>query len=65
MMETAADRVRHDPLAPQQVDHVIVRSKGKVLGRDGNPINGSIMDDPVNAHIPLSEWLQWKEWNKK
>ncbi|WP_373700934.1 RHS repeat domain-containing protein, partial [Neisseria dentiae] len=47
----------------QQVDHVIVRSNGKVIGRDGNPISGSIKDDPQNAHIPLREYKKWKQWN--
>jgi len=48
----------------QQVDHVIVRDKGVVIGRDGNPINGSIKQDPTNAHIPLSEYVNWSSWNK-
>lgn len=47
----------------QQEDHVIVRDNGKVIGRDGQPIRGAIEDDPVNAHIPLKEWKQWKSWN--
>jgi hypothetical protein len=46
----------------QQVDHVIVRRNGVVVGRDGRPISGSIKDNPVEAHIPLSEWLTWSEW---
>jgi RHS repeat-associated protein len=48
----------------QQVDHVIVRNGGQVIGRDGQPIGGSIKQDPTNAHIPLSEWLKWSKWNK-
>jgi hypothetical protein len=36
------------------VNHVIVRSNGVVLGRDGEPIDGSIQNDPENAHIPLT-----------
>ncbi|MDR5758468.1 RHS repeat-associated core domain-containing protein, partial [Caballeronia sp. LZ035] len=51
------------PLPAQQVDHVIVRSNGRVIGRDGNPIAGSIKNDPVNAHIPLSDYKKWKTWN--
>ena len=47
----------------QQVDHVIVRSNGKVIGRDGHPISGSIKNDPQNAHIPLREYKKWKKWN--
>jgi hypothetical protein len=48
----------------QQQDHVIVRSGGKVLGADGTPIEVKIKNDPDNAHIPLKDWLQWREWNK-
>lgn len=47
----------------QQKDHVQVVSRGKVIGRDGKPIKGSIKEDPENAHIPLEEWLNWKNWN--
>ncbi|MEV0700015.1 putative T7SS-secreted protein [Saccharopolyspora sp. NPDC050389] len=47
----------------QQVDHVIVREHGKVIGRDGEPISGSVKQNPEEAHIPLSEWKQWKSWN--
>ena len=46
----------------QQVDHVVVRNNGRVLGPDGKPIPGSIKNHP-EAHIPLSEWLKWKKWN--
>ena len=48
----------------QRVDHVVINSNGKIIGRDGNPISGSIKSDPVNAHIPLSEYLKWGSWNK-
>lgn len=47
----------------QQTDHVIVRSEGKVIGRDGKPINGSIKDNYDKAHIPLSEYKDWIQWN--
>ena len=47
----------------QQVDHVIVRSGGKVIGPDGNPIPGRI-DDNWEAHIPLDDWLGWTTWDK-
>ncbi|WP_180296634.1 VENN motif pre-toxin domain-containing protein, partial [Snodgrassella alvi] len=47
----------------QQVDHVIVRYNGKVIGRDGKPINGSIADNAEKAHVPLSEYKKWKKWN--
>jgi hypothetical protein len=46
----------------QQVDHAVVRYKGQVIGRDGTPIQGSIKQNPVDAHIPLSEYIKWKTW---
>ena len=46
----------------QQVDHVVVNYKGKVIGRDGKPIQGSIADNPKQSHIPLSEWQNWQNW---
>lgn len=46
----------------QQVDHVIVRSGGRILGPDGKPIVGSLKQNP-DAHIPLSDWLNWTSWN--
>ncbi len=48
----------------QQVDHVVVNSGGKVIGRDGKPISGSIKQNAYEAHIPLTDWLKWKEWNR-
>jgi hypothetical protein len=52
-----------NPQATQQVDHVIVRRNGQVIGRNGQPISGSIADNAVEAHIPLSEWLTWRTWD--
>lgn len=46
----------------QQVDHVVVRREGQVIGRNGQPIEGSIRSNPTDAHIPLDEWLQWRTW---
>jgi hypothetical protein len=46
----------------QQVDHVVVRSDGRVIGRDGQPIQGSIRDNPEAAHIPVSEYRKWETW---
>lgn len=34
---------------------------GKVLGPNGQPIDGRISDNP-QAHIPLNEWLTWSSW---
>jgi hypothetical protein len=55
-----------DPALPnpsQRVDHVVVRSEGKILGPDGNPIPGPLKDHP-EAHIPLDVWKTWKTWNR-
>ncbi|MET8957506.1 hypothetical protein ACWEO4_42590 [Streptomyces sp. NPDC004393] len=48
----------------QQVDHVVINSGGKIIGRDGKPIVGSIKNHAEEAHIPLEEWLRWQEWDK-
>jgi hypothetical protein len=54
--------VPNSPWPSQQVDHVVVRSGGSVLGPDGQPIVGSIASNP-QSHIPLTDWLNWSEWN--
>ena len=46
----------------QQVDHVLIRKAGQVIGKNGQPIAGSIKNSPTEAHIPLDEWLQWQTW---
>ena len=46
--------------AAQRVDHVVVRSNGRIIGRDGKPVQGSIKQNYNNAHIPLSEYMGWK-----
>ena len=59
------DRGNPDSSYPsQREDHVIVNSRGNVIGLDGQPIDGSIDEDAVNAHIPLQDWLKWSSWNK-
>lgn len=50
------------PQLSQQVDHVVVRSGGKVIGPDGKPIVGSLSENP-QAHIPLTDWMSWSSWN--
>jgi RHS repeat-associated protein len=50
------------PLPSQQSDHVVVRNGGRIIGPDGKPIVGSLSENP-QAHIPLSEWLNWTNWN--
>jgi hypothetical protein len=49
----------------QQVDHVVVRSNGKVVGSDGSPISGSVKQSPEKAHIPLIDYIKWKKWNSR
>ncbi|GAA2127201.1 WXG100-like domain-containing protein [Actinomadura napierensis] len=51
-----------NPQPAQRVDHVVVRVGGKVIGRDGQPLEGSIKQNWEQAHIPLSEWLKWGSW---
>ncbi len=48
----------------QRVDHVIVRHRGRVIGRDGEPISGKIDQNAEAAHIPLSEYRTWTSWFK-
>lgn len=50
------------PFPSQRVDHVIVRKGGRILGPDGKPIVGSLKQNP-DAHIPLSDWLNWTSWD--
>ncbi len=49
----------------QQVDHVIINSGGRIVGRGGQllPAGARIQDYPVEAHVPLSEWQAWRSWN--
>ena len=50
-------------LPSQQVDHVVVRRNGQVIGRDGNPIRGTIKQNASQSHIPLSEYKNWNSWD--
>jgi len=54
---------KNNSLPSQQVDHAIVRKNGQVIGRDGKPIQGSIKNNGEQAHIPLSEYQNWKNWD--
>jgi len=57
------DRGQPDSSWPsQRNDHVIINKDGKVIGRDGRPLNAAIDKDPENAHIPLDEWMKWGSW---
>lgn len=51
------------PLSNQQVDHVIVRKNGQIIGRDGKPIQGSIKQNATQAHITLKEYQGWRNWS--
>jgi RHS repeat-associated protein len=65
----SANRVRVDfgdpgsQFSSQQVDHVVVTSNGSTIGRDGRPLKTSNRQDPNNAHIPLSEYMNCSTWN--
>ena len=51
----------------QKVDHVRITYGGQVINRNGSPILDTQVKRPSKteeAHIPLSEWIKWKEWNK-
>jgi RHS repeat-associated protein len=50
-------------LSSQKVDHVVVRRNGKVIGRDGKAIQGSVKNNAEQAHIPLSEYKSWNSWD--
>ena len=62
-MDNGGFRFALPTLRVQQVDHVVVRSGGKIIGRDGLPIAGRISDNYEAAHIPLSEYENWPTWN--
>ena len=47
----------------QQVDHVVVRVRGRVIGRDGAPLAGGLASDPVNGHVPSSEYRTLSTWD--
>lgn len=47
----------------QQVDHVVINSGGRIIGRNGGIIEGDIKSNAFEAHIPLKDWVKWKTWN--
>jgi hypothetical protein len=51
------------PYLTQRTDHGVVQNCGKVLGRDGKPILGSIKENFDTSHIPLNEYQTWSKWN--
>ncbi|MRH88970.1 hypothetical protein GFY24_16210 [Nocardia sp. SYP-A9097] len=50
-------------LASQQVDHVVINVNGRIIDKNGNPIDAPKPSKTAEAHIPLSEWLTWKAWD--
>ncbi|MFI1585293.1 RHS repeat domain-containing protein [Embleya sp. NPDC020630] len=54
------------PQASQRVDHVRITYKGKPIGRNGEPMSPSKeIPNPTmtaEAHIPLDQWLRWRQW---
>jgi hypothetical protein len=56
---------RGDPdasLPSQRVDHVVVRRNGRILDRNGDEITQTQPSRTSEAHIPLREWLRWRNW---
>jgi len=49
----------------QHVDYVKINTDGKLVGLDGKLLSQGSTANLPETHIPLSEWLTWKEWNKK
>jgi hypothetical protein len=51
----------------QRVDHVRINSRGNVIGKDGKVVKKTdeFFKPSKNpeSHIPLEEWLRWKEWD--
>ena len=56
------------PYAHQRVDHVRITKDGKAIGLDGKPIpptpSAPKPSQTEEAHIPLSDWVQWSDWYK-
>lgn len=59
--------VPDSPYPSQQVDHVVINSGGRIIGRDGTPLPAGtrIRDVPDEAHVPLEEWQTWGSWNAR
>jgi hypothetical protein len=63
--------MKGEPNAPyqhQRVDYVRITSKGKVVDKKGVEIPGKELGvktkENPDVHVPLSEWQNWKQWNK-
>lgn len=65
----ANNEIRIDPgraevsMPTQNINHVVINYNGVIIGRNGIRITGGVKSDPMNAHVPLEEWLSWKDWN--
>jgi hypothetical protein len=66
--DNANNEIRIDPgraevsMNTQRIDHVVINYNGVIIGRGGIRITDGIKSDPMNAHIPLEEWLSWQNW---
>jgi filamentous hemagglutinin len=54
------DPARATGYPSQRVPHVVVRSNGRVIDRNGNPLPNAKSAD---AHIPLEEYKTWTRWD--
>lgn len=53
--------------ATQRVDHVMIIADGRILGSKGQVISGedyATSMGKIEAHIPLSDWMKWGQWNR-
>jgi len=66
-----ANQVRIDKGNPtadhphEQVDHVRINKDGKMMDWEGNLLPAGTTNNIPEVHIPLSDWLKWKSWDKK
>ncbi len=51
----------HAKFPHQKIMHVTIRSEDEYVGRDGKPTPSA--ETPA-AHIPYSEWITWRYWNR-
>jgi hypothetical protein len=64
------NRIRVDAAVPdspypsQQANHVVIHSGGRILGPDGEPVIAPRPSKTEDADIPVSDWLNWQEWNQ-
>lgn len=51
------------PFPSQRVDHVVINRRYTLLGPDGLPRVSGLKANP-EAHIPLTDWINWKAWDR-